>query len=77
MKQEIGPLYRSFTRQSVTLHSKYPCCGRRCRFVGCLDVPVQTYNRKCACGAVWHVRREELAVRSDMRIDKLDWTTPD
>jgi hypothetical protein len=59
----------------VTLKTSTPCpCKRPVRLRALVDVPVETYTRRCSgCGAVWNVKRTLVRLISIARVDTLAW----
>lgn len=59
----------------VTLATKFPCCGAKCRIRATNDVPREVYDRTCKrCGITWEVERKTLRQGKEKRIDSLVWT---
>lgn len=46
---------------TIWLKTHFPCCKGPARFLAVLDVPVETYNRRCSkCRQLWLVKRTIL-----------------
>jgi hypothetical protein len=61
--------------QIVRLHTVYPCCHGKAIVKALVDIPVESYDRKCPrCGRGYSVRREVVRDARGIRVDKLEWT---
>ena len=67
-QEVLTPLVR------VTLHAETPCCKSEVRLAALVDVPRQTYTRRCErCRTRWHITRESMKANKSLRIDRLEW----
>jgi transcription elongation factor Elf1 len=60
---------------TVTLRTKYPCCGGGASFRATVDVPRELFDRQCpSCGQRYEVERKTLRQAVGIRMDQLAWT---
>jgi hypothetical protein len=61
--------------ETLMLATTYPCCERPARLRAIVEVPRETYRRRCAgCETTWQVARTTTMLGGGVRVDCLTWT---